>query len=1101
MIANAGEIKAKLVLDNAQFKRGMQEAQQEMQKTSKGSKNTSESMTALGKASAVSGVAMVAAIGATVKSAANFEQSMAKVKAISGATDSEFTQLTATAKDLGATTQFSASQAADGLAFLSLAGFKAQDSIDAIPSVLNLAAAGAIDLGSAADIASNIMTGFGLTAQDTGHATDVLAKTFTTANTDMNQLGMAMKYVAPVANALGWDIEDAATAIAKMSDAGIQGSQAGTSLRAALLSLANPTGQTAKAFDKLGISVIDANGEFKPLPELIGHISSKMEGMTDAQKTVTAAQLVGTEASAGFLALLAQGQPALQAYKTSLEESGGTAQRVAKTMQETLIGAWTQVKSAAEGLAIQIGEALLPAFTGIANAATLVVGAMASVDPQFVAFTMTSIATTAAVAGVAVGVTKVITALKLLGAAILGNPITAGIALAAAGIGILTGVIMTSKKETKEFHDVSLDAYREMGEKSAELSKTASRFEELQGKMKLTTAEQLKYKDLQNQIAKAEEGDEKKRLIAEWEKLGKASGLTKDEMKEYMNINDDIIAKAPATEQAFDSKGNAIAKTAEQAKKLSEEYKRMQAAELSMQEAKLMENNVKHMDNLVKSAEKAAEWKSKMPQLERDHTAAQIEVVRLSESVNQIAKEGDKGKLDMANKHLAKAKENLEEKRKEYAEGVKITQQYQKDASQLEINRGKQKEITEAKIEQQKAAVGLSEVEGDGLAAIKEKLDAQNQIINALGQAKTEQGGLNEEQQNQLDGAQKTVTELEKAKGAIQTAKGENEAFNNSLDQTQDIARSLNDDLEKPTDKKVTTNIDDEKKKGDELQENLERDANKKTKGDTSDVNAKNEEADKKAQKENVKKTKGDTSDVNAKNAEADKKAQKENVKKTKGDTADFDSKNSAADEKAKKENTKKTKGDIADVEAKNADAERQMKEEVTKNLNMNDKEAKARLAEIKKEATKPEEKPVYIRVFESIQRTVSEIFSGAEKRHNGGTLSQTTKKPKYHNGGSPLGLAAHRPKFDEVDARLLKNEMVLTQAQQANLFNELRTANRPSTTGTLFGNKDEKKGENVTKNVVINVAEMNVRDDQDIEKIAQELAYLERSKQRARGI
>ncbi|RBP29585.1 hypothetical protein DET55_101374 [Bacillus mycoides] len=177
------------------------------------------------------------------------------------------------------------------------------------------------------------------------------------------------------------------------------------------------------------------------------------------------------------------------------------------------------------------------------------------------------------------------------------------------------------------------------------------------------------------------------------------------------------------------------------------------------------------------------------------------------------------------------------------------------------------------------------------------------------------------------------------------------------------------------------------------------------------------------------------------------------------------------------------------------------MKEEVTKNLNMNDKEAKARLAEIKKEATKPEEKPVYIRVFESIQRTVSEIFSGAEKRHNGGTLSQTTKKPKYHNGGSPLGLAAHRPKFDEVDARLLKNEMVLTQAQQANLFNELRTANRPSTTGTLFGNKDEKKGENVTKNVVINVAEMNVRDDQDIEKIAQELAYLERSKQRARGI
>ncbi|AND10950.1 phage tail tape measure protein [Bacillus thuringiensis] len=1099
-MANAGEIKAKLILDNAQFKRGMQEAQQEMQKTTGKSKQTSEGISALNKASAAAGVAIVAAVGASVKAAANFEQSMAKVKAISGATDQEFKQLESTAKHLGATTQFSASQAAEGLSFLSLAGFKAQDSIDAIPSVLNLAAAGAIDLGTAADIASNIMTGFGLTAQDTEHATDVLAKTFTTANTDMNQLGMAMKYVAPVANALGWDIEDAATAIAKMSDAGIQGSQAGTSLRAALLSLANPTGQTEKAFEKLGISVVDANGQFKPLPELIGHISSKMEGMTDAQKTVTAAQLVGTEASAGFLALLAQGQGALQDYKTSLEESGGTAQRVAKTMQDTLIGAWTQVKSAAEGLAIQIGEALLPAFTGIANAATLVVGAMASVDPQFVAFTMTSIATTAAVAGVAVGVTKVITALKLLGAAVLGNPITAAIAVAAAGIGILTGVIATSKKETKEFHEVSLDTYREMGEKSAELSKTASRFEELQGKMKLTIGEQLRYKQLQNEIAKLEDGNQKQKLIAEWEKLGKASGLTKDEMKEYMNINDDIIAKAPATEQAFDSKGNAIAKTAEQAKKLSEEYKRMQAAELSMQEAKLMENNVKHMDNLVKSAEKAAEWKSKMPQLERDHTAAQIEVVRLSESVNQIAKEGDKGKLDMANKHLAKAKENLEEKRKEYAEGVKITQQYQKDASQLEINRGKQKEITEAKIEQQKAAVGLSEVEGDGLAAIQEKLNAQNEIINALGKAKTEQGGLNEGQQNQLEGAQKTVTELERAQGAIQTAKGENEAFNNSLDQTQDIARSLNDDLEKPTDKKVTSNIDDEKKKGDELQENLERDATKKTKGDTSDVNAKNEEADKKAQKENVKKTKGDTSDVNAKNAEADKKAQKENVKKTKGDTSDFDKKDADANQKAKKENTKKTKGDIADVEKKNAEAERQMKEEVTKNLNMDAKQAHAELDNVKQKATTPETKPVYVKVFESIQRTVNTIFGNAEKRHNGGTVHQVTKRPKFHNGGSPAGLAAHRPKFDEVDVRLLKNEMVLTQAQQAGLFNFIRTANRPTTANALSQRKGNgNQGGNVYHST-IQVAELHVREEADVERVAAELKQMERSRERAMG-
>ncbi|PEF88518.1 phage tail tape measure protein [Bacillus thuringiensis] len=1102
-MANAGEIKAKLVLDNAQFKRGMQEAQTEMQKTAKGSKDTSNSMSALGKASAVTGVAMVAAIGATVKSAANFEQSMAKVKAISGATDTEFQQLNATAKNLGATTQFSASQAADGLAFLSLAGFKAQDSINAMPAVLNLAAAGAIDLGSAADITSNIMTGFGLTAQDTGKAADVLTKTFTTANTDMNQLGMAMKYVAPVAKALGWDITDAATAVAKMSDAGIQGSQAGTSLRAALLSLANPTGQTQKAFEKLGISVVDANGQFKPLPELIGHISGKMEGMTDAQKTVTAAQLVGTEASAGFLALLDQGQGSLQRYKQSLEDSGGTAERVAKIQQETLIGAWTQVKSAAEGLAIGIGEALLPAFTGLAKGATMVVGAMTSIDPQFMAFTMTAIATTAAVAGVAVGVMKIVTSLQILGNAILGNPITAGIAVAAAGIGILTGVIMSSKKETQEFHQVSLDAYREMGEKSESLTKSANRFEELQGKMKLTIDEQLKYKQMGEEISRMEDGDAKNKAIKDWEALRKASGLTKEEMKEYMGINDEIIKQAPNTERAFDGKGNAIAKTADAAKKLAQEYKNMQEAELKLQEAKLFENNVKHMDAVAKSAQKAAEWKQKMPKLEQEHSDAQKEVLRLTEAYNSVADSTDSKKKEFAKNMLDAANQELSKKREALTEGMKITAQYEKDVSQLEQNRAKHAEITQAKIDQIKAANDVAQAEGDGIAAIDEKIGKNNELIAKLEKQEQSNKGINDKQREQLDNARNTNDALGKAKDEIQGLKDKNDTFNGSLDKTLEVANKTQEALDKDANKNVKTNIDEEKKKADELQEKSEKEAVKKTKGDTSDFDAKNADADKKGSKENVKKTKGDTSDHDKKNAEADKKGSKENVKKTKGDTEDFNSKNAKADKDAQKENTKKTKGDIADVEAKNADAERQMKEEVTKNLNMNASQADAELDRVRKKAREPEEKPVYVRVFESIQRTVSEVFNRAEaKKHNGGTLSQVKTRPKYHNGGNPRGLAAgHRPKFDEVDARLLKNEMVLTQAQQANLFNFIRTANRPNAQTPL--NANGKPATNGDRKVVNNftIQEMNVRDDQDIEKIAEELAKLERSKERARGI
>ncbi|MGH1323550.1 phage tail tape measure protein [Bacillus pretiosus] len=1064
-MANAGEIKAKLTLDNAQFRQGMQEAQREMQNTAKGSRDTSSSMSALGKASAVTGVAMVAAIGATVKSAANFEQSMAKVKAISGATDTEFQQLKATAKDLGATTQFSASQAADGLAFLSLAGFKAQDSINAMPAVLNLAAAGAIDLGTAADISSNIMTGFGIAATETGVAADVLTKTFTTANTDMNQLGMAMKYVAPVAKALGWDITDAATAVAKMSDAGIQGSQAGTSLRAALLSLANPTGQTAKAFDKLGISVIDANGQFKPLPELIGHISGKMEGMTDAQKTVTAAQLVGTEASAGFLALLDQGQGSLQDYKTELELSGGTAERIAKIQQETLVGAWNAAKSAMEGLAIGIGTTLLPMFTAAVNGATALVSGLASIDPAFLSAGLAAAGTAAGFMLVTNNIGKIVGALKVLQFAMKANPYVAAISLVGAAIVGLTTYVKGAKKETQELQDVNLDTYKKLGEQAKTLDELANTHDELRGKIKLSTDELLRYKDIQNEIKRTEEGDSKQKLIAEYEALGEKAGVTKEEMNKYLKANDDIIAKAPATATAFDGKGNAIAKTADEARKLSDQYRQMQREELILAQSKLMMNQAKDLENYTKALEKARKVKQDLPKLEKDYNTQQKESERLQKAYNSALEESN-GKMTekakFADEQLEKQNKITEKAREEYREAQSATQEFNAQTLALDGKSMQYDKITQAVIEEQMAAAGVSGEVSNAVGLINEKLNAELKNVTVLERQKEAAGGLSKEQQESLDASNKMVDKLQDAKGSIQQAENQAKMFKDGVKAVQDQAVDMNNELEKPI--------------------------NKKTTGDTSDFDKKNAEADKKGSKENTKKTRGDTSDHDKKNADADKKGSKENTKKTKGDTSDFNQKDAKANQDAKKENTKKTKGDISDVQSKNASAEEEMRREVQKNLNMNDSDAKKRLAEIKKEATKSETKNVFVNIKESIQRTVSNIFSNAEKRHNGGTLSQTTKRPKFHNGGSPLGLAGHRPKFDEVDTRLLKNEMVLTQAQQANLFKALETAKRPSVNYGLFGARGNgDTGGNISVNVNLN--DVSIRDDRDIDKLADQLA------------
>ena len=209
----------------------------------------------------VMGAAMSAALAIPIKTAADFEQAMARVKAVSGATDEEFAKLTNTARELGRTTKFSASEAADGMNFLAMAGFKSTEIIAAMPSVLELAAAANLDLASAADITSNNLTGYGMKVEDLAKVNDVLVGTFTSANTDLTQLGIAMKYVGPVASSAGISFTEVAAAIGLLGNAGIQGSMAGTSLRKTISSLIKPSSAGAKELQKLGVSVVDSKGK------------------------------------------------------------------------------------------------------------------------------------------------------------------------------------------------------------------------------------------------------------------------------------------------------------------------------------------------------------------------------------------------------------------------------------------------------------------------------------------------------------------------------------------------------------------------------------------------------------------------------------------------------------------------------------------------------------------------------------------------------------------------------------------------------------------------------------------------------------------------
>lgn len=321
----------------------------------------------------MTGAAVGGGIMASVKTGMDFEAAMSRVGAVSRATDEDLARLSAQAKELGRTTVWSSSQAAEGMQYLAMAGFKVDDMLESMPGMLSLASAGQIELGEAADIASNILTGFGMQAGEMGRVGDVLTNTFTSSNTSLAGLGETMKYAAPIAKSTGASIEQTAAMAAKLGDAGIQGAMAGTTLRAVMLRLSAPSAAGAKELKKLGVATTDAAGNMRPFEDILADLEKSMDGFSEAEKATAVKTIFETEAMSGAMVLMEQaGSGALQKFTKSIEETGA-AERVAGKQTDNLKGDMAALSSAGEGLAISIYETLQPTLRELAQWATKVI--------------------------------------------------------------------------------------------------------------------------------------------------------------------------------------------------------------------------------------------------------------------------------------------------------------------------------------------------------------------------------------------------------------------------------------------------------------------------------------------------------------------------------------------------------------------------------------------------------------------------------------------------------------------------------------------------------------------------------------------------------
>lgn len=317
------------------------------------------------------GTAAISAGGlAVIKMGSDFEAQMSRVKAISGATQEDFQKLRDQALQLGADTSFSASQAAEGMENLAAAGFSVTETMEAMPGLLDLAAASGEDLSASSDIAASAIRGFGLEASEAAHVADVLAANANMTNSSVAQTGEALKYIAPVARAAGISLEETSAAIGLMANAGIQGSQAGTTLRGALSRLSKPTDDMCQVMDQLGLEFYDSEGKMKSLHDQIQMLQKATKGMTDEQRNNALVTLYGQESLSGMLALINEGPDSLDKLTKSFQECDGIAKETAATMQDNFQGAFEQMTGSLETLAIRLYDSVSEPLKNLANLGT-----------------------------------------------------------------------------------------------------------------------------------------------------------------------------------------------------------------------------------------------------------------------------------------------------------------------------------------------------------------------------------------------------------------------------------------------------------------------------------------------------------------------------------------------------------------------------------------------------------------------------------------------------------------------------------------------------------------------------------------------------------
>lgn len=767
-MADVGEIRARLVLSSDQFNRGMRDARTQMAATSQSAKKVSKDIKLIHNAALGMGTALAVGIGAAVKTAADFEQKMADVKSVSGATADEMSQLGDLAKEMGLKTAFSATEAAGGIEELIKAGLTVTDILNGgLEGALNLAVAGNLELADAAEIASTALNAFKDDQLDVAQAADILAGAANASATDVGELKFGLSAVSAVASGAGLSFKDTTTALATFAQNGLKGSDAGTSLKTMLMNLVPSSKRARETMHELGIATADgtnkfydAEGKIKSLAEISDVLRKALIKLNPKERGEALKDMFGSDAVRAGTILFKEGAKGVNDMWSAM--SNVKAVDVAKVKLETFKGAFAEFQSTLESVGITIGEEFLPAFTDIVKFGTDLIRKFGEVDGSTIKVGLAFAGASTAILLVGSSIAKLSLALRAFALTPAGAAITA--------LSILGGVIAGAVVQSNEMKEVNLETADSMLEQADSLEVSINKFDELKKASKLSTDEFGRFLDINSELSKTADPKVIAKLKDEQEKLREKSGLSNEQLAEMVRLNGEIIKIVPESNTKLTDQGNILLENTDKAKAFNKEQYEMIRLELEKQKAKAdanMEKNLVKEKTLLKEQK---QLKTDMKDIDTQSLDQRKVIAGLEDDLATAKKNNDTSEINRLNFSIATEKQKLQIIKDQRAKQAELILKKAEEIDKVQAQIGKLDEVKRKMVDLELKQVGINAKRGEEIKTIdtaisklqKQKAELEKSV--PVNQRNTDEyreaAGAIQEQINKLQGAKSKVEEI-----------------------------------------------------------------------------------------------------------------------------------------------------------------------------------------------------------------------------------------------------------------------------------------------------------------------------------------------------